>query len=276
MKVINTIADMRALKLPKPVGFVPTMGYLHDGHISLVKRAKSENKSVVVSIFVNPTQFGPKEDLASYPRDIPRDLAMLEKAGTDVVFIPSDKEMYPVGYDTWIEVENLQKHLEGNSRPTHFKGVTTVVAKLFNIVEAENAYFGQKDAQQLLVIMKMVKDLNMNLNVVACPTVREPDGLAMSSRNVYLTPEQRKMAPALYKSLQLAKQLYEKGEYNAETIRSRMRSLIEKEATQGLIDYISIADTDTLMEMTTIKGQVLVSLAVKIGKPRLIDNIVLG
>jgi len=275
MKVIESISGLRALSLPKPVGLVPTMGYLHQGHISLVKQAKVENKTVIVSIFVNPTQFGPKEDLASYPRDIPHDLAMLEQAGIDAVFVPSVTEMYPNRYDTWVEVENLQKHLEGASRPTHFKGVTTIVAKLFNIVAPDKAYFGQKDAQQLLVIKKMVRDLNMNLEVFACPTIREPDGLAMSSRNVYLTPEQRKIAPVLYKSLQLARELYDYGERDADKIRAKMRSLIEKEP-QGQIDYISIADTETLTELSMIKGEVLVSLAVILGKPRLIDNIVLA
>jgi len=275
MKVIETIAGIRGLQLPRPVGLVPTMGYLHAGHISLVKQAKAENKSVVVSIFVNPTQFGPKEDLTTYPRDIPRDLTMLKKAGTDIVFIPSVKEMYPDGYDSWVEVENLQKRLEGASRPTHFKGVTTVVAKLFNIVQAENNYFGQKDAQQLLVIKKMAKDLNMNLNVIACPTVREPDGLAMSSRNTYLTPAQRRAAPVLYKSLQMAKQLYDKGERDAGKIRQAMIKLLQTEP-EGQIDYVSIADTGTLQELEVIQGQALVSLAVKIGKPRLIDNIILG
>ncbi|MDD5190814.1 MAG: pantoate--beta-alanine ligase [Dehalococcoidales bacterium] len=275
MKVVQTIHEFKALNLPRPLGFVPTMGYLHEGHILLVKQAKAANKTVAVSIFVNPTQFGPKEDLASYPRDIPRDLAMLEKAGTDVVFIPSAAEMYPEGYDTWVEVEKLQKHLEGDSRPTHFKGVTTVVNKLFNIVMPDNAYFGQKDAQQLLVIMKMVKDLNMNLQVIACPTVREPDGLAMSSRNTYLTPEQRQAAPVLRKSLMLAKEMYDKGERDADKIRAAMIALLKTEP-QGQIDYVSIADTGTLNELKIIKGQALVSLAVKIGKPRLIDNIILG
>lgn len=189
MKIIETINEMEAvrLQLKDPVGFVPTMGYLHEGHMSLIKQAKAANKSVVVSIYVNPAQFGPKEDLSNYPRDLHRDLLMLEKERTDAVFFPSDKEMYPEGYDTWVTVDNLTKPLEGNTRPTHFRGVTTIVNKLFNIVRPDNAYFGQKDAQQALVIKKMVKDLNMNLNVVVCPIVREPDGLAMSSRNVYLT-----------------------------------------------------------------------------------------
>ncbi len=212
MQTIETIAAMRALrsKLPEPVGFVPTMGYLHEGHISLVKRAKAENKSVVVSIFVNPTQFGPKEDFKNYPRDIPRDLAML-KPFTDSVFMPPDAEMYPEGYDTWVEVKSITEPLEGASRPGHFRGVSTVVTKLFNIVRPAKAYFGQKDAQQLLVIKKMADDLDMPLEVVACPTMRETDGLAMSSRNTYLTPEQHKGAPVLYKALTLAKKEWSAG-----------------------------------------------------------------
>jgi len=266
---------MRALKVMRPLGFVPTMGYLHQGHISLVEAAKKENKTVAVSIFVNPTQFGPKEDLSSYPRDLQRDLAMLEKAGTDIVFIPNDGEIYPPGYDTWVEIDKLTKRLEGASRPTHFRGVTTVVCKLFNIVGAENAYFGQKDAQQCAVIQKMVKDLNMPVRVVICPTVREADGLAMSSRNTYLTPEQRKIAPVLYLSLKLVEGLFAKGERDARVIRQKMTEFIQREP-QAQIDYISIADAETLEELDTIKSKALVSMAVKIGKPRLLDNCFLG
>ena len=277
MEVIKTIPEMKTIRrrLQGTVGFVPTMGYLHEGHMSLVRKAKSENKTVVVSIYVNPTQFGPKEDLSKYPRDMKRDLAMLEKEGTDIVFFPSDKEIYPAGYDTWVIVENLTKPLEGDSRPTHFRGVTTIVNKLFNIVQPSNAYFGQKDAQQALVITKMAKDLNMNLNVIICPTLREPDGLAMSSRNVYLTPEQRKGAPVLYKSLILAKDLYTKGERDSPKILKQMTSLIQKEPLAN-IDYISINDTDSLAELKTIGKSALVSMAVKFGNTRLIDNIILG
>jgi len=277
MEVIETIAEMKKARrvLKEPVGFVPTMGFLHEGHISLVKEAKTKNKSVVVSIFVNPTQFGPKEDLASYPRDLKRDLAMLEKAGTDVVFVPKDGEIYPAGYDTWVDVDKLTKRLEGASRPTHFRGVTTVVAKLFNIVEADNAYFGQKDAQQALVIQKMAADLNMNTRVIVCPTVREADGLAMSSRNTYLTPEQRKAAPVLHKSLMLAKDLYDKGECDAKKIHGQMTALIQKEPL-AVIDYVSIADPETLEELDVIQGRALVSMAVRVGKTRLIDNVTLS
>ena len=277
MIVIETIPDMAYLRnnLKEPVGFVPTMGYLHEGHISLVKKARAENKSVIVSIYVNPTQFGPKEDLSKYPRDLPRDLAMLEKEGTDVVFFPSDKEMYPDGYDTWVIVENLTKPLEGDVRPTHFRGVTTIVNKLFNIVRPTNAYFGQKDAQQVLVIKKMAMDLNMNLKVIVCPTIREPDGLAMSSRNVYLNPEQRKAAPVLNKSLLLANELFTHGERNTALILEKMTVLIQKEPLAN-IDYVSISDTETLAELKTISKSALVSMAVRFGNTRLIDNIILG
>jgi pantoate--beta-alanine ligase len=277
MIVIENIPDMVYLRLnlKEPVGFVPTMGYLHEGHMSLVKKARAENRTVIASIYVNPTQFGPNEDLAKYPRNLERDLAMLDKEGTDAVFFPEDKDMYPAGYDTWVTVDNLTKPLEGNVRPTHFRGVTTVVTKLFNIVRPTNAYFGQKDAQQALVIKKMAADLNMNLKVVVCPTIREPDGLAMSSRNVYLNPEQRKAAPVLYKSLQMAQELFANGEKNADVILGQMTTLIQKEPL-GKIDYISISDTETLAELKIIKKTALVSMAVKFGNTRLIDNVILG
>ena len=277
MIVIENIPDMVYLRLnlKEPVGFVPTMGYLHEGHMSLVKKARAENRTVIASIYVNPTQFGPNEDLAKYPRNLERDLAMLDKEGTDAVFFPEYKDIYPAGYDTWVTVDNLTKPLEGNVRPTHFRGVTTVVTKLFNIVRPTNAYFGQKDAQQALVIKKMAADLNMNLKVVVCPTIREPDGLAMSSRNVYLNPEQRKAAPVLYKSLQMAQELFANGEKNADVILGQMTTLIQKEPL-GKIDYISISDTETLAELKIIKKTALVSMAVKFGNTRLIDNVILG
>jgi pantoate--beta-alanine ligase len=275
MKVIKTIAEMRQLKpqLAEPAGFVPTMGYLHEGHLSLVRRAREENPSVVVSIFVNPTQFGPREDFKNYPRDTKRDLSMLE-AITDVVFMPSAAEMYPDGFDSWVEVGNITERLEGVSRPGHFRGVTTVVAKLFHIVQPNRAYFGQKDAQQVAVIKKMVADLNMNLEIVVVPTVREPDGLAMSSRNTYLNGEQRQAATVLYRALTLAQDLWSQGEKDAGTIRHEMSDVIEKEPL-ATIGYISIADVKTLEEVHRVKPPVLVSLAVKIVKTRLIDNIVL-
>jgi pantoate--beta-alanine ligase len=277
MKVVETIADLRRLrlKLAEPVGFVPTMGYLHEGHLTLVKRAKAENSSVVVSIFVNPTQFGPQEDFAKYPRDPKRDLAMLEKEKVDIVFMPSVAEMYPPQFSSWVEVGKISERLEGASRPGHFRGVATVVAKLFNIVQPDRAYFGQKDAQQLVVIKKMVAEFNMNLEVVAVPTVREPDGLAMSSRNIYLNPEERKAALVLYQALTLAQKLFSQGEKDAQAIRQKMTELIQKQPLAN-IEYISIADAETLDELDTVNPPALVSLAVKIGKTRLIDNVVLG
>ncbi len=267
-------------ELPEPVGFVPTMGYLHEGHLELVRRAKAGNPSVVVSIFVNPTQFGPQEDYNSYPRDFPRDLAMLETVKTDIVFMPSVAEMYPPRFSSWVDVEKVTERLEGAVRPGHFRGVATVVAKLFNIVQPTKAYFGQKDAQQLAVIKKMVSDLNMNLEIVAVPTVREPDGLAMSSRNTYLKPEERRAATVLYKALTLAKQLFSDGIWDIQTIRGQMLLLLIKEPLVPLsnIEYVSIANPETLEEQNPlgrINPPALVSLAVKIGKPRLIDNIVL-
>ncbi len=277
MKVVETIAEMKRLRLDLtgPVGFVPTMGYLHEGHLALVKQAKTENTSAVVSIFVNPTQFGPREDFTGYPRDTRRDLAMLEKIKTDVVFMPSAAEMYPPHFNSWVEVSKITERLEGAVRPGHFRGVATVVAKLFNIVQPTKAYFGQKDAQQVAVIEKMVTDLNMNLEVVTCPTVREPDGLAMSSRNTYLSPAERRAATVLYQSLKLAQELYARGETNAQHLRQAMTDLIKKEPLAEKIDYISIADATTLEELDKVKPPALISLAVKIGKPRLIDNLVL-
>jgi pantoate--beta-alanine ligase len=275
MKVIETIAGMReARRLAEgTVGFVPTMGYLHEGHLSLVRRARQENDLAVVSIFVNPTQFGPGEDLARYPRDIPRDLAMLEPL-TDIVFMPSTAEMYPPGFNSWVNVAGVTEMLEGAARPGHFRGVATVCAKLFNIVQPNRAYFGQKDAQQLAVIQKMVRDLDMPLEVVPCETVREPDGLAMSSRNTYLNIEQRQAAAVLYRALSLARERWRAGERGAAELRRQMTELIKKEPLAN-IEYISVADANTLKELDKIAGPALVSMAVKIGKTRLIDNIVL-
>jgi pantoate--beta-alanine ligase len=276
MKVIEKIGDMRRLRqeLTEPVGFVPTMGYLHEGHLSLVRQARKENPSLVVSIFVNPTQFGPQEDFRSYPRDTERDLALLEKEASDVVFTPSADEMYPPRFNSWVEVGKVTERLEGASRPGHFRGVTTVCAKLFNVVQPKRAYFGQKDAQQALVIKKMISDLNMNLEIVTLPTVRDPDGLAMSSRNTYLSLEERQAAPVLYQALTLAQRLSQQGEKDAEHIRQEMIGHIQSQPLAN-IDYVSIADADTLDELDMVRLPALVSLAVKIGKTRLIDNIVL-
>ncbi|MFO7773259.1 MAG: pantoate--beta-alanine ligase [Dehalococcoidia bacterium] len=277
MQVIETIADLRALRqqLSSTVGFVPTMGYLHRGHLALVQRARTENSAVVVSIYVNPAQFGPREDLASYPQDLNRDLELLQREGANIVFSPSDDEMYPPQFSSWIDVQNVTERLEGASRPGHFRGVATIVAKLFNIVQPARAYFGQKDAQQVTVIKRMVADLNMGLEIVVVPTVRESDGLAMSSRNVYLSPEERRAATVLFKALTLARQLGIRGEKDAEEIRRQMTSLIEKEPL-ARIDYVSVADAETLEELSSIDRPALASLAVRIGTTRLIDNMPLS
>ena len=276
MKVIKKIDEMRRLRLrlSEPVGFVPTMGCLHQGHLSLVRHARAENQSAVVSIFVNPTQFGPGEDFNLYPRDPEHDLALLEKESVDVVFMPSAGEIYPPQFDSWVEVDKLSQRLEGASRPGHFRGVATVCAKLFNIVKPTRAYFGQKDAQQLVVIRKMVSDLNINLEIVILPTVRESDGLAISSRNSYLNHKERQAATVLYRALTLAQKLWLQDERDAQRLRQEMIALLKKEPLAE-IDYVSIANPETLDELGKVTSQALVSLAVKIGSTRLIDNIVL-
>jgi pantoate--beta-alanine ligase len=261
--------------LPEPVGFVPTMGYLHEGHLSLVRRALGENKSLVVSIFVNPTQFGPQEDFNAYPRDTERDLTLLRREGIDVVLLPEAEEMYPADFNSWVVVQGITEMLEGASRPGHFRGVATIVAKLFNIVQPNRAYFGQKDAQQALVIEKMVNDLNMSPEIIVSPTVRETDGLALSSRNVRLDPEDRRASLVLWKSLKLAQQLWADGERSADRLRRQMIALIEGEPG-ARIDYVSIADARSLRELDEIDRPALVSLAVWVGKTRLIDNVILG
>jgi len=277
MQSAITLTDLRAARLSFPgrVGLVPTMGYLHDGHLSLVRRAREECDHVIVSIFVNPTQFGPKEDLSKYPRDLNRDLSLLEPLGVDLVWMPTDEIMYPPGYQTWVEVEAVTRPLEGTMRPGHFRGVTTVVAKLFNAVQPHNAYFGQKDAQQAAVIRQMTRDLSYLIEIVVCPIVREPDGLAMSSRNVYLDPEQRKAATVLYRSLRAAKEAYEDGVRDAETLRQIMKDVLASEPLAQM-QYVSCADYDTLEELDTVTSKALLSMAVFIGKTRLIDNLVLG
>ena len=277
MQVINSIKEMKQVrqKLTGTVGFVPTMGFLHEGHLTLVRRAKRKNDVAVVSIFVNPTQFGPGEDFQQYPRDTEHDLALLEKEGVDIVFMPTPNDMYPNGYNTWVETSGITKRLEGKKRPGHFRGVTTIVNKLLNIVVPHKAYFGQKDAQQLRVIQKMVADLNMHVRIVTVPTVREKDGLAMSSRNIYLNDEERKAALVLYKALSVAEELYMRGEHDAARIKVKMTGLINKESL-AKIDYISIANSDTLEELTYIDHPALISMAVKIGTTRLIDNRTIG
>ena len=277
MQTVSTLADLRSTRLSFSgiVGLVPTMGSLHEGHLSLIRRAKDECDHVVVSIFINPTQFGPREDLSKYPRDPDRDLSLIEPLGADLVWMPTAEMMYPDGYQTWVEVEAMTRPLEGAMRPGHFRGVTTVVAKLFNGVQPHKAYFGQKDAQQAAVIRQMTRDLNFPIEIVVCPIVREPDGLAMSSRNVYLDPEQRKAATVLYRSLSAAKEAYESGERGAEKLRQIMKDVIASEPLAQM-QYVSCADYDTLEELEKVMGKTLLSMAVFVGKTRLIDNFVLG
>ncbi|UYN88728.1 MAG: pantoate--beta-alanine ligase [Anaerolineales bacterium] len=276
MKTVTTLAELRTARaaLPGTIGFVPTMGYLHAGHISLVQLAKQQCQSVVVSIFVNPAQFGPNEDLSAYPRDIPRDLQMLQDAGVDLVWLPTPEVMYPPGFQTWIDLENITQPLEGGMRPGHFRGVATVVAKLFNAVQPGKAFFGQKDAQQVAVIQRMVIDINFPLEIVVGPTQREADGLALSSRNKYLNEAERAAAPVLYRALQAARTTYAAGERNAAVLRALMQNTIEHEPL-ARVQYVSCADPLTLHELDTITEGALLSMAVYFGKTRLIDNIIL-
>jgi pantoate--beta-alanine ligase len=274
VQVFDSIAATSAALsvLPRPRGLVPTMGYLHDGHLALVRAARADNASIAVSIFVNPTQFGPAEDFAQYPRDLERDLELLRAEGVDLVFAPSVNEMYAGSSTTSVVVEGVADRLEGEFRPGHFRGVATVVAKLFNIVQPDRASFGQKDAQQVRVIRKMVADLDIPLEVRAVPTVRESDGLAMSSRNVLLTPEQRVAATVLSRALRKAERRYRDGERSGERLRETMQSLLAAEPL-ARPDYVSVADTDTLLELDQVSGPALLSLAVRIGNVRLIDNV---
>ena len=276
MMIVTTLEELRTARamLAEPVGFVPTMGCLHEGHLSLARRAREECASVIVSIFVNPTQFSPSEDLSKYPRDLERDLHLLEPLGVDLVWTPTPEVMYPSGFQTWVSVDELTRPLEGALRPGHFRGVTTVVAKLFNAVRPQKAYFGQKDAQQTAVIRQMTRDLDFPIEIVVCPTVREADGLAMASRNTYLNPDERKAATVLYRALSVAKTAYEKGERDAETLRRILRQMIASEPLAQM-QYVSCADYYTLEELETITGKTLLSLAVFLGKTRLIDNLLL-
>jgi pantoate--beta-alanine ligase len=251
------------------------MGFLHEGHLSLVRSAREANRTVVATIFVNPTQFGPSEDLSTYPRDMPRDLAMLDAEGVDVVFTPEVDEMYPPGGETTVSVGELSRKLEGAARPGHFDGVTTVVAKLFHIVGPDRAYFGQKDAQQAAVILRMTRDLRFPVEIVICPTVREPDGLALSSRNAYLDESHRLAARVLSRALARGQSLFEQGESTADRLRAEMQSVLNEEPL-ATVEYVSVADPDTLDEQTRANRGSLVSLAVRIGRTRLIDNVVLG
>ena len=272
MKVVRTVAELREGRaaLAGSVGFVPTMGALHEGHASLVKAARGESASVVASVFVNPTQFGPNEDFTRYPRDESADLAMLESLGVDLAFLPSVGEMYPAGATTFVDVGPVGEVLEGVARPGHFRGVGTVVTKLFSMVQPERAYFGQKDGQQSVVVRRLVRDLALPVEIVVCPTVREPDGLALSSRNRYLTPEERAQAPALYHALQAASAAAADGERSADKLRSLMLNALAP-ATLGTPDYVSIADAETLEELLVLDRPALASLAVRFPSARLID-----
>ena len=276
MQIIESVAVFRRAyaHAEKPLGIVPTMGFLHEGHMALVRRARAENATAAVSIFVNPTQFAPNEDFTTYPRDMDSDLAKLEGAGVDLVLAPPVEEIYPPGFDTHIDVGRIGERLEGEHRAGHFHGVATVVCKLLTIVRPDRAYFGQKDAQQCLVVKRLNEDLNLGAEIVVCPTVRDPDGLALSSRNVYLSGTERKAALSLYKSLRLAQNLHRSGVTDAAEIRGRMRRLINEQPLAA-IDYISVADAENLSELEIITGATLVSLAVRIGKTRLIDNVLI-
>lgn len=277
MQVVTTLSDLRAARaaLPGPVGFVPTMGYLHAGHLSLVRAARAECAGVVASIFVNPTQFGPTEDLDKYPRDLERDLTLLEAAGVDLVWTPTREEMYPPNFQTWVNVDSITARLEGEIRPGHFRGVTTVVAKLFNAVQPQFAYFGQKDAQQALVIRRMVQDLNFPIQIVICPIIREADGLAMSSRNVYLNPAERQAATVLSRALNASREAYLAGERDANQLRRIALAVFASEPL-ARVQYVSLSDAETLQELEQVQGTALLSTAAYLGKTRLIDNLILS
>lgn len=280
MKVCQTIGEVRGAlrkerKFGHSIGFVPTMGYFHEGHLSLMRRARSECDVVVISIFVNPTQFGPAEDYTSYPKDIERDKKMAEEVGVDYAFIPSVEEIYPSGYSTYVDVEGpLTEGLCAAGRPGHFRGVATVVTKLFNIVQSDKAYFGQKDAQQAIIIRRMVKDLNMPTEIIVCPIVREADGLAMSSRNVYLSKEERKAALVLSRSLKRVEGMIAQGERNAKAVRNNVEKMINGEPLANL-EYVAVCSTDNLQEIEEIQGEALIAVAARFGKARLIDNTII-
>ncbi len=279
MKTYKTIEDIRLFVAKmkdenKKVGLVPTMGFLHEGHLELMRHARKECDVVIVSIFVNPTQFCPGEDFKDYPRDLSKDSKLAEGVGVDAIFAPEDKEMYPEGYSTYVEVNDITEKLCGSSRPGHFRGVTTVVNKLFNIIRPHTAYFGQKDFQQVLVIKRMVKDLNINIIIKTVPIVREKDNIAMSSRNLYLNDKERKAAGILYKSIQEAKNMVKKGERDVEKIKKAALDMISSEPLTD-IDYLEILTIPDLEESNILEGKMLYALAVKIGKARLIDNTIL-
>ncbi|MFH1904790.1 MAG: pantoate--beta-alanine ligase [bacterium] len=279
MKIVKTVQDMQQLSKRvkihnKSIGFVPTMGYLHNGHLSLIHRARKGCDIVVMSIFVNPMQFAPAEDLKKYPRDFGMDRKLAEKAGVDVIFYPDTKHIYVKGFSTFVSVENMDKIWEGKTRPAHFRGVCTIVGKLFNIVDPDIAYFGQKDAQQVAIIKRMVKDLNFNIRIVVVPTVREKDGLAMSSRNKYLSSEERKGALVLYRSLQEAEEMIKNGEKKSDNVLEYMRSVVKKERLVHL-DYVGIVNHEDFSPVSEISKNSLIIIACRIGKTRLIDNFLL-
>jgi pantoate--beta-alanine ligase len=279
MRVLETIAAMKQQmkawrQAGKSVGLVPTMGYFHEGHLSLMRQARAENDAVVVSLFVNPTQFGPHEDLERYPRDFAQDCRKAEALGVDVLFAPTAEEMYPPGYCTYVHVEGLTDSLCGASRPGHFRGVATVVLKLFHIIPADRAYFGEKDFQQLRVIQRMVADLNLDVEIIPMPIVREPDGVAMSSRNAYLNPAERQAAGVLYRALQRAQEAVAAGERDARKLQQAVTAFIRSEPL-ARIDYVAVVDPQTLEEVSEVAGPTLLALAVHIGPARLIDNVML-
>lgn len=292
MQVITTCAEMaaRCRAAARPLGLVPTMGALHAGHLSLTQRARADNATLAVSIFVNPAQFGPNEDFARYPRTMARDLELLEQQGADLVFAPPPDEIYPAGFDTWVEPGAVADGMEGAARPGHFRGVATVVAKLFTITRPDHAYFGQKDGQQVAVIRKLNADLNLGVNVITMPTIREPDGLALSSRNAYLTPAQRAAAPAIYRALQAAQAQWAAGERDAAQLRAAAMAVLQAEPLLESVDYVGIVDADTMAAVESAAGdgdgnrdgdgghgrRVMVATAVRLGAVRLIDNVVLG
>jgi len=277
MNLVETSREMALAcqRAPRPLGLVPTMGAIHEGHLALVKQARRENETLAVSIFVNPAQFGSGEDLSLYPRDLKRDLDLLRGVGADLVFVPSVDEVYPPGFDTWVDVGGLSGRLEGAHRPGHFRGVATVVTKLFNLARPDRAYFGQKDGQQVAVIRKLVHDLALGLELVVVPTVRAADGLALSSRNVGLTSQQRMAAPVVYQALCRADDLWRAGERDADVLTRQVQQVLEEEPLVDGIDYVSVADAESIEELEEISVKAMLSVAVRLGETRLIDNVML-
>jgi len=277
MEILTTVADMVSARdrSERPLGLVPTMGFLHEGHLALVRRTREQNRTVVVSIFVNPAQFGSGEDLSSYPRDMERDLGLLEEERVDMVFSPSNEEVYPQGYSSYVDVQGVTGRLEGERRPGHFRGVATVVAKLLTIVRPDRTYFGQKDGQQVAVVKRMTLDFNLGSEIVVVPTVREDDGLALSSRNVYLTEDERRAAPVLYSSLCRVRDMWQDGVRDAGLLRREAEGMIAAEPLAEL-DYFSVADAETLEELDLVDGRALALVAARFGRAHLIDNVVLG